>query len=92
MEDECKIPCEYTTNHVQLVAEKPDAYHEHWITINLRFNKMVEVKKKIIAYDMFDFIIDAGSSLGLWLGLSALGIFDLFIDVYKLISIKFITE
>jgi hypothetical protein len=28
------------------------------------------------AYDGFGFIIDVGSSLGLWIGVSALGFFD----------------
>ena len=50
---------------------------------------MVEVKKVMIAYDMFHFIVDAGSSLGLWLGLSALGIYDLIIELYDMVKKKF---
>ena len=41
---------------------------------------------QVFNYNSFQFVIDVGSSLGLWLGLSALGIYDLLIDV--LIFIK----
>ena len=34
----------------------------------------------MIIYGWFEFFIDAGSSLGLWLGLSALGIWDLIVE------------
>ena len=37
----------------------------------------------LVAYTWFDLITDVGSSLGLWLGLSALGITDLAIDAFK---------
>ena len=32
-------------------------------------------------YSEFDLIVEAGSSLGLWIGLSILGIFDFIIDI-----------
>ena len=32
---------------------------------------------------MFNLVVDLGSALGLWLGLSALSIFDLVVDSYK---------
>ena len=41
---------------------------------------MVKVKKKIVIYNWFNFIVDVGSSLGLWLGLSAIGITDLLFE------------
>ena len=40
------------------------------------YKKIVKVEKKVVAYTWFNFIIDVGSSLGLWLGLSALSIID----------------
>jgi hypothetical protein len=32
------------------------------------FNPTYEFKSKVLAYDGFDFIVDSGSSLGLWIG------------------------
>ena len=34
-----------------------------------------------MAYSEFDLIVEVGSSLGLWIGLSALGVFDLFLNL-----------
>ena len=39
----------------------------------------VKVFKDIYSYDAVNLVVDLGSALGLWLGLSALGIFDLII-------------
>ena len=36
----------------------------------------VTVYEDVYAYDMFSLIVDLGSALGLWLGLSACSIFD----------------
>ena len=38
------------------------------------------------AYSLFDLIVDIGSSLGLWIGLSALGVFDLLIEAGDIIN------
>ncbi len=44
---------------------------------------IVKVFTDVYAYDMFSLVVDLGSALGLWLGLSALSIFDLIVDSYK---------
>ena len=31
-------------------------------------------------YSLFDLVVDVGNSLGLWIGLSALGLFDLLLQ------------
>ena len=41
----------------------------------------ITVYKEAAAYDMFSLIVDLGSNLGLWLGLSALSIFDTILQV-----------
>ena len=42
-------------------------------------------KRKVVAYDMFNFVVDVGSSLGLWLGLSILNMSDAMVNfAYKL--------
>ena len=40
------------------------------------------------AYDFFDLVVEAGSSLGLWIGLSALGVFDLLVKVGNVVKNK----
>ena len=44
--------------------------------IFFNFKKTVTVIRNTKAYGIFDLIVEIGSSLGLWLGLSALGVFD----------------
>ena len=40
----------------------------------LSFNEEVVHRQKYLAYGFYEFIIDIGSSLGLWLGLSVFGL------------------
>ena len=79
VEMKCKTPCRKMTNRVSLV-DKED-YSDH-AALEFRFQKTVKVEKKMIVYTWFNFIVDVGSSLGLWLGLSALGITDLVIEAF----------
>ena len=41
----------------------------------------VMVYTQMQSYSLFDLVVDLGSSLGLWLGISALGIVDFIIQV-----------
>ena len=43
----------------------------------LSFSPSVKKTRYKRAYDMFDLVVEVGSCLGLWIGLSALGLFDL---------------
>ena len=45
-----------------------------------------QVIEKVANYYMFDFIIDVGSSMGLWLGLSVFGLYDLAANVVDFIK------
>ena len=49
----------------------------------LEFNTKVSMKSKVKAYDTFQFVIDVGSSLGLWIGLSVLGLIDFLLDSFE---------
>ena len=80
-EKKCKNPCKKMTNTLSLISQK---IHRDRTSINSKFKKTVRVEKKVIVYTWFNFIVDVGSSLGLWLGLSALGITDLVIEVFLL--------
>ena len=56
------------------------------MAINLNFRKYMKVTTHHKAYSLFDLIVDIGSSLGLWIGLSALGVFDLLIEAGDIIN------
>ena len=46
-------------------------------TTTLAFQRKVKVTRYMWTYGHFDLVVEIGSSLGLWIGLSALGVFDL---------------
>ena len=78
-ESRCKKPCKKMTNRISMISDKsksPFSYYE------FRFKEKVRVEKKVVVYTWFNFIVDVGSSLGLWLGLSALGILDLALEAF----------
>ena len=52
------------------------------------FNEEVKVYEKVFNYSLFQFIIDVGSSIGLWLGLSALSIYDIILIVQAIQFVK----
>ena len=63
------------------VEKEPKLNENHNIAyLILKFKDSVRLEKKVVVYTLFNFVIDVGSSLGLWLGLSALSIIDLAID------------
>ena len=79
---ECRT-CESTYYHVRVDDElDPDGdwgmYGNKTIRAIIFFDTRVKITERVHSYDAFKFIIDVGSSLGLWLGLSVLSIYDLF--------------
>ena len=87
-ETKCEIPCKKMTNLISLRAsEGGEKVSNNYSAayLELRFKKTVKVEKKILSYTGFNFIIDVGSSLGLWLGLSALGITDLALEAFVVV-------
>ena len=57
--------------------------------INFRIKDEVTVHTDVYAYDIFSLVVDLGSSLGLWLGLSALNIFDTLVEFYTVMQRKY---
>ena len=53
------------------------AYGQTDNQIKLSFNTNVQYNGKIVTYHFTNFLIDFGSSLGLWFGLSVIGLFEL---------------
>ena len=76
--ENCLPPC------VELFAEAElfrKAENEKDAKVSLNFNRKVKVTRYHRRYGPFELVVDVGSSLGLWIGLSALGIVDLILDV-----------
>ena len=60
--------------------------YDEFAGAEIEFNdKKITVYKDVLAYDSFSLIVDLGSSLGLWLGLSALSIFDSLLEMIGVI-------
>ena len=79
----CKKFCVFTSTEPRLYIE--EFSNRKKTRAQIFFQKEVSVTEKIPNYDFFKFIIDTGSSLGLWLGLSILGLWDLLTDSIQLI-------
>ena len=57
--------------------------------VNLNFDDSIEEEKIIPAYDLAALLVEVGSSLGLWLGLSVVGVFDILVLVTLRIQLLF---
>ena len=86
-ESECNLPCDQMLFHVQKIGYEIADFEWNWIDI--MFDEEVTILEEKSNYTGFDLIVDAGSSLGLWIGLSALGVFDFLYD-FALKVVKFI--
>ena len=78
----CKQPCmtmQFRLNKVRVYTRRID-----YGALRCSFNEEVTVSTEVYAYDMFSLVVDLGSSLGLWLGLSALSIFGSLVDYASL--------
>ena len=52
--------------------------------INLHLDERVHVERTVLTYDSTSLLVEIGSCLGLWLGLSVVGVYDIaVIAVYK---------
>ena len=78
-ESECNLPCDQMLFNVQKIGYEIADFEENWISI--MFDEEVDILEEKSNYTGFDLIVDAGSSLGLWIGLSALGVFDFLYDI-----------
>ena len=79
----CRPPCQTVSIKLKRV--------DHWTRkdyAQLQFNILEEVTvhTDTPAYDMFNLVVDLGSALGLWLGLSAVSIFDSMVDFIRFTS------
>ena len=79
----CTKPCTVIRLNIFKNGEKYLGTRSKVAKLNLVFDDIVVLKTKMLAYGFSDFLIDMGSSLGLWFGLSVFGIRDLVIIVIQ---------
>ena len=81
--ERCTKPCTVAQPTVMYNAnEVLEDYPEHFV-LCLKFAEQVVYTTKKLAYGTSEFLIDMGSSLGLWFGLSVFGITDLGITTFQ---------
>lgn len=81
----CPLPCTIMSVHAkyQLTTTKLNSTKN---IIFLHFENNVKEETIVIAYGLGDLLVEIGSSLGLWLGLSVVGIFDVIVVVVNIIN------
>ena len=80
--DFCKVPCLSTKINVRKLSYDKSILGDS-SQIQIRFHPTVKVTESVSEYDEWALTVEIGSALGLWLGLSALQIFDLIIGMIK---------
>ena len=79
-------PCTVTRSNVMKNAKKFTEKTLISSMIRFQFDNLVVQRTKMLAYGFSDFLIDLGSSLGLWFGLSVFGITDLGIAALQFVK------
>ncbi len=79
---QCLQPC--MTMQLNYNLRRHIKKRQYKSTIRFMFAEKVAVFKDVLAYDGFNLLVDIGSALGLWLGLSALSISDKILELYNL--------
>ena len=77
----CKRPCKEIRS---LIRPGFAQTSQGSISTTLMFDEIVILTKDIVSYDFSNFLLDLGSSVGLWFGMSVLGLTDLGVNVLSL--------
>ena len=73
----CPRPCK----HISVQVTKTNAFNaKNKDFIELHVASKLNIHRHIYNYDGFALTVEVGSSLGLWIGLSALGIVDIILE------------
>ena len=80
----CPVPCIKTRIHSKFSSDIINIYGHS--RIEIQFRSGVRVHSSVSSYDFMALIVEIGSSLGLWLGLSAVGLFDVIMASYQQVT------
>ena len=83
---QCLPPC--TSMGLEFIDTSQISNIEDYSTGRFNIENEIPVYSKVVAYDMFSLVVDLGSALGLWLGLSALSVLDTLVDIMYAIKEK----
>ena len=72
----CLPPCLVLSFHASRAPTVTSSKVKNQSAIDLYFQETIEIKKIVLAYDATSLLVEVGSCLGLWLGLSVVGLFD----------------
>ena len=75
METDCQIPCNEIKLEIMKTTQQISSWSKHWMQVH--FVDTVDILEEESNYDGLDLVVEIGSCMGLWIGLSALGILDL---------------
>ena len=83
----CPFPCTAMFSHATFKHTGIGDFQTNFVNLNL--DDSIEEEKIIPAYDLAALLVEVGSSLGLWLGLSVVGVFDILVLVTLRIQLLF---
>ena len=92
IERTCQTSCLSTTVYVSIKdeidwnEESDSGELTKPATAHIFFDQKVEITETKPNYNMFNFIVDVGSSLGLWLGFSVVNLYDILVLVITVIK------
>jgi hypothetical protein len=84
--EKCKTPCTITRSKIFEKETGILKERKKKSRLQLKIEKLVVHKSKILGYGFSNFLIDMGSSMGFWFGLSVFGLTDLGITTIEWIS------
>ena len=76
--ESCPPPCTQMRMETILLKHNSGDYGVNWGSFV--FSDIVDIRTDTNNYDIFSLFVEAGSSLGLWVGLCALGVYDLIFE------------
>ena len=86
--DKCLKPCTSMSVVIKKTDYNSNLLGRSWL--NLKASTEVTVYTEVYGYDALSLIVDLGSAMGLWLGLSALSVLDYGLEAFDYIYAKYI--
>ena len=78
--------CRKSCTRTKYIVHERESIKQSVEMIEISFNQNVLITETVYNYGLFQFVVDAGSSLGLWLGLSVLGLHDLALETFHFLK------